>query len=91
MISKRPIVDLTDEDIEWVFSYHQPHAGSVPKFEAINVAAQQFARTIRDNVAPGPDRTVAVRTLQVLRMECNLAIALEPEPDSEEPEEDINF
>lgn len=92
MISKRPQIDLTEEDIEFLFTYHAPRSDQLPAFEAINLASQQFARAMAANVPPGPDRTVAVRTLQALRMECNLAIALAPPPHEpeEEPEPDIN-
>jgi len=95
MISKRPEIELTPDDIEHLFTYHAPRGDQLPAFEAINLATQNFARTIEANIEKSADRTNAVRALQRLRMECNLAVALtqpppEPEPDPVE-ETDIDF
>lgn len=79
-MATRPEVRLSDDDIEHIFNYHAPRPDQTPRFERIGLAVKDFARTIRANVPPGPDRTIAIRSLQRLRMDCNLAIALEPSP-----------
>lgn len=76
-ISERPEQTLTDEDIQHLFTYHPPRPDQIGRFEAIKEACVSFAGTIRDNVRPGPDRTLAIRALMRLRMDANLAIALE--------------
>lgn len=76
-MAARPEIRLSDDDIEHLFTYHTPRPDQTPRFERLNLATKDYARAIRNNVRPGPDRTVAIRSLQRLRMDCNLAIALE--------------
>lgn len=84
-MTARPEIRLSDADIEHIFTYHTPRPDQTPRFENLNAATKDFARAIRDNVRAGPDRTIAIRSLQRLRMDCNLAIALEPAPSESDP------
>ena len=59
-----------------LFSYHPPTPETLPKFQAINQAAKNFAEVILQNCPPGADRSDAIRKVREARMTANAAIAL---------------
>lgn len=67
--------ELTDTIIADMLNYKKPTEISIPKFQAVSEAAEQFLRVIRDNVPNCPDRSVAIRKIREARMDANSAIA----------------
>jgi hypothetical protein len=64
------------EIVEQIFTYHPPNELTLPKFNAINQAAKNFAEVILQNVPPGMDRTVAINYIRLARMLANAGISL---------------
>jgi len=67
---------LTDAQIDDMFTYHDDPA-KVPAYQAINEAAKQFARAIRDHCPLSADSSAAIRLVREARMTANAAIALD--------------
>lgn len=67
----------TKDQIDDLFSYHPPTDDQIPKYEAINKAAKEFARVIDANCPASADRTAAVRLVQQARMTANASVALD--------------
>jgi hypothetical protein len=65
---------ITDEQILNWFTYHNDPA-DVPKFAAINEAAINLAKVIRDNTPSSADQTAAIRLVREARMTANAAVA----------------
>jgi hypothetical protein len=63
-------------DPEYVFSHHAPTADNIKHYDAIHLAAKQFARIILDNTPPGADQDAALRLLREATMTANAAVAL---------------
>jgi hypothetical protein len=59
-----------------IFSYHPPTPGTLPKFQAINQAAKNFAEVVLQNCPSSADRSAAIRLIRDARMTANAAIAL---------------
>jgi hypothetical protein len=59
-----------------LFSYHPPTRETLPKFQAINQAAKNFAEIVLQNCPPGSDRSGALQCIRTARMVANAAIAL---------------
>ena len=58
------------------FSYHPPNEVTLPKFQAINQAAKNFAEVVLQNCPAGSDRSGAIHAIRMARMVANAAIAL---------------
>lgn len=65
---------ITDAMIENWFTYHSDPA-DLEKFQAINKAAIDLAKVIRDNTPPSADQSAAIRLVREARMTANAAIA----------------
>ena len=59
-----------------LFSYHPPTSETLPKFNAINQAAKNFAEIVLQNCPRGCDRSAAIRLIRDARMTANAAVAL---------------
>jgi hypothetical protein len=66
---------LDDGVIESLCKYHN-NPDNAKKFEAINEAAKNFLRVIRDNCPDCSGRVDAVKTVLLARMQANATIAL---------------
>lgn len=68
---------LSDEEIlAELFRYHAPNSETVPKYQAINQAAKNFAEVVLQNCPRGADRSAAIRLIRDARMTANAAISL---------------
>jgi hypothetical protein len=65
-----------DQILKELFSYHPPNSETLPKFQAINQAAKNFAEIILQNCPAGNDRSGAINCIRMARMTANAAIAL---------------
>jgi|GraSoi2013_115cm_1033766.scaffolds.fasta_scaffold147811_1 hypothetical protein len=65
---------ITDEKIINWFTYHNDPT-DIPKYQAINEAAINFAKVIRDNTPISADQSAAIRLVREARMTANAAIA----------------
>jgi hypothetical protein len=59
-----------------LFSYHPPTRETLPKFQAINQAAKNFAEVVLQNCPGSADRSAAIRLIRDARMTANAAISL---------------
>jgi hypothetical protein len=64
------------EILSLLFSYHPPTGETLPKFQAINQAAKNFAEIVLQNCPSSADRSDAIRKIREARMTANAAIAL---------------
>jgi hypothetical protein len=71
----RPMTFL--EKIAALFSYQPPTPRTLPKFQAINQAAKNFAEVIAQNCPDGGDRYIAIQKIREARMLANAAISLD--------------
>lgn len=71
----RPMTD--DEAIHKLFTFHPPTAETLPKFRAIALAAEHFAKVCFENMPPCDDRSIVLRMIQSTRMQANQGIALD--------------
>lgn len=67
-------IDVPD-DLQHLFTYHEPQEGQVPLYERLRSAALTFARVIDESVPAGPDRTAAIRKVREAVMTANAGIA----------------
>lgn len=65
-----------EKALDALFAYHSPNGETIPKYEAINVAAKAFARTVMEQCPKSADRSAAIRQIREARMTANAAIAL---------------
>lgn len=65
------------ENLQEVFRHHTPKAEDLPKYEAINQAARDFAAAIIAHVPMCGDQQSALRHVRMARMEANAAITLD--------------
>ena len=72
--SCRPLSNA--EILAELFEYHPPTAETLPKFQAINQAAKNFAEVVLQNCPAGADRSIALNCIRNARMFANAAIAL---------------
>lgn len=77
-MANHPSNKLTLENLDDAFTYHRPTDAQVPKYEAINLAAKAFAKTVLENAPDCADRSSALRLVNQARMEANSAIARDP-------------
>lgn len=71
------LAQLSDDEIlARLFSYHPPTVETLPRFQAINQAAKNFAEVVLQNCPAGADRSAAIRQIRDARMTANAAIAL---------------
>jgi len=66
-----------DFDPEYVFSHHAPTPDKLAHYEAIHVAAKQFAQVILSHTPASSDQSAALRLLREAAMMANAAVALE--------------
>lgn len=64
------------ETLAELFSYHPPNELTLPRFQAINQAAKNFAEVVLQNCPHGADRSAAIRQIRDARMTANAAISL---------------
>lgn len=55
--------------------YHAPDDDAVKCHAAVNEAFQKLLDTLWDYIPEGPGKTVAIRSMNRARMDCNSAIA----------------
>lgn len=65
----------TKEGATDFLNYHAPDADAVKAYAIINVGFQDLISKIWDALPGGPGKTVAVRSLNRARMDCNSCIA----------------
>ena len=68
---------ITDEQIQNWFTYHSPNGDQQKCYAAINEAAINLAKVIRDYSPASADQTDAIRKVREARMTANAAIALD--------------
>ena len=66
----------SSEILAEIFSYDPPTPETLPKFQAINQAAKNFAEVILQNCPAGNDRSGAINCVRTARMVANAAISL---------------
>lgn len=64
------------EILHELFSYHPPTSDTLPKFQAINQAAKNFAEVVLQNCPSSADRSAAIRLIRDARMTANASVAL---------------
>lgn len=69
------IPPISDAQLDNWFSYHAPTPDQIPQFQAIRMAGEHLAKTIRDNAPPSADVSAAVRHVREAVMTANAAIA----------------
>lgn len=65
-----------EERLEHLFKYHAPTEETIPKYNAINAAAKEFARTVMKVCPPSADQSAALRLIRDARMTANASVAL---------------
>lgn len=65
-----------EERLDHLFKYHAPTSETIPKYEAINEAARNFARVVLETCPPSADQSAALRLIRDARMTANASIAL---------------
>lgn len=70
----RPMSD--EEILAELFRYHQPTTETLPKFQAINQAAKNFAEIVLQNCPRGADRSIVLNCIRNARMFANAAVSL---------------
>lgn len=78
MANNHPSNKVTLDNVEDLFHYHRPTAETIPKYDAINVAALELAKVILKNVPDCAFRSSALTQLTLTRMLANAAIATAP-------------
>lgn len=68
-------MQFADEELEELFTYHQPTPEQIQAYANVKSAALELAKVIRDNTPRCGSQTVAIRKLWELRMIANGAIA----------------
>lgn len=68
--------NLTEEDIEEMFTYHAPTPLQVISLHEVREAAKTFCSILAAHVPPSADRSVAIRKLRECVMSANAAIVL---------------
>jgi hypothetical protein len=77
--------DMSDADIETLFTYHSPTPEQVPRYQNIREAARIFARVLASNTFKSADQTAALRKLRECVMTANASIALEGKLEGNRP------
>lgn len=72
---------LTIEDIEGIFTYHQPTQVQADMYVEIRETAAAFARLILQFVPGSAEQTLAIRHLQQAVMFANAGIAIHGDRD----------
>ncbi len=67
---------MPDFDLDHLFKHHSPTAEQLSKYEAIRLAAKEFAKVVLANSPASADQTAAIRKLRECVMTANAAIAL---------------
>lgn len=68
---------VSDENLNFVFSYHKPDDDQTEKYHRVRDAAKLFARAVVDNVPLCADQQAALRKIREAVMTANAAIALD--------------
>ena len=68
------LAPAVEQDIEQVFEYQPWNAEQIAKGKKVRDALAAAFKVIVINVPPGPDRTVALRKLREVRMDCNSSL-----------------
>lgn len=72
-----PMRTMTHSEIlAEMFIYHPPSPEQIPKYNAINQAAKNFAEIILQTCPPSADRSAAIRLIRDARMTANASVAL---------------
>lgn len=77
-------VVMTEADIERLFSFHPPEGDEAARYKAITAAARNLAETIVRVCPPGPETTLAIRSVARARMDANAAIAVRKRDGSQD-------
>lgn len=64
-------------DLDWIFTYHQPTAEQLPKYEELRQAAKTLAEAIVRLTPQCADQSAAIRLVREAVMTANSSIALE--------------
>lgn len=73
-----PKRELTTEELTQLknqFTYHSPTPDQAARYNAINEAAFEFAKTVLENTPKCADQSAAIRQIREARMTANSAIA----------------
>lgn len=68
---------MTNNDLDWVFTYHESDTVKDDKYEGLRIDAKSFAESIIDNCPPCADRSAALRKVREALMTANAAVALD--------------
>ena len=66
---------VAPDPIEVLFTYHQPFGDQPARYVRIREAGKALAKVIHAELAPGPDRTAAIRKVREAVMTANASIA----------------
>jgi hypothetical protein len=69
-------------NLEAMFTYHQPRAGQVERYQAVRECALQFAALIAELCPESAEQTLAIRAVHEASMLANAAIAINEAPPS---------
>lgn len=67
---------LTQDEIEKLFTYHQPTQDSIDALVAVRTVAKQMAIVINNSVPDSADKSAAIRLLRECVMTANAGIVL---------------
>ncbi|KKM85937.1 hypothetical protein LCGC14_1284020 [marine sediment metagenome] len=71
----RAPLDVTLENLDWVFTYHAPIEDQRERYNTIARAAKNLARVILESCPSCADRTAAIRKVREAKMTANASIA----------------
>lgn len=67
---------LTQDEIEKLFTYHQPTQDSIDALVAVRTVAKHMATVINNSVPDSADKSAAIRLLRECVMTANAGIVL---------------
>lgn len=77
MSNKHTAENYTEADIDYMFTYHAGDESQLRRYGEMNEMAKQLGKWMIANTEAGENQQAAMRSLQRLRMDVNLTIALE--------------
>jgi hypothetical protein len=79
MSNKYTYPEYTDADVDHMFTYHAGNESQLRRYGEMNAQAKLLGKWLIANTEAGENQAAAMRSLQRLRMDVNLCIALEEE------------
>ena len=74
-------MDMTNEYIQNIFTYHKPFGSQTERYEEIRNKAKELALVIQRTCPPSREKSVAMTNLQQAIMWANASIAINEKED----------